>query len=105
MALFERQLPYLAEFHFKNTDEMFNSTFGFSDEERRRGIVDPERVVRLIDRHSDMIPVDELVGYLEIGGPKLGRDYSDPLLERMLTDSLAALAPALQTAGGGAEVG
>jgi hypothetical protein len=32
-----------------------------------------------------------MTGYLEIPGPKVGRDYSDPLLGRMLMESLEAL--------------
>ena len=36
-------------------------------------------------------PVSEVVGYLEIGGPKLGRDYSDYRLEKQLGESLAAI--------------
>jgi ribulose-phosphate 3-epimerase len=37
------------------------------------------------------IPVDPMIGYLEIGGPKLGRDYSDGDLEHDLRESLAHL--------------
>ena len=32
-----------------------------------------------------------VVGYLEINGPKIGRDYSDCQLERMIIDSLESL--------------
>ncbi len=91
MELFEGQLEYLAEFHFKNTDEIFNSTFGFSEEERRRGIVDAEEVCRLLYHEAARIPVHRLIGYLEIGGPKTGREYSDPLLGPMLEESLEYL--------------
>ena len=37
------------------------------------------------------LPVHEVVGYLEIGGPKLGRDYSDQGLVQQLRESLAYL--------------
>ena len=36
-------------------------------------------------------PLTEVVGYLKIGGPKLGRDYSDPRLEASLRASLRYL--------------
>jgi hypothetical protein len=35
--------------------------------------------------------VEEVVGYYETGGPKMGRDYSDPLLREQLTESLLYL--------------
>jgi ribulose-phosphate 3-epimerase len=89
--LFEHEIPYMAEFHLKNTDSIFNSTFGFTPEERRKGIVDLYRVKALIEAHADQWPVDEVVGHLEIGGPKLGRDYSDYQLESLLVGSFEAL--------------
>ncbi len=89
--LFEHEIPWLAEFHFKNTDPLFNSTFGFSPEERQRGIVDLQRIQSILNQHADSFPVNELVGYLEIGGPKIGRDYSDPLLADSLRSSIRAL--------------
>ena len=91
MELFRTGIPHMAEFHFKNTDRYFESTFGFSAEERLRGIVDLKEVKRLIYDRADSWPVDEVTGYLEIGGPKLGRDYSDPLLGDALRESLDAL--------------
>ena len=90
-SLFEMEIPWMWEFHFKNTDSIFNSTFGFSPEERRRGIVDLNRLKGLLDRNADRFPVREPVGYLELGGPKVGRDYTDPLLKGQLTESLQAL--------------
>jgi len=48
-------------------------------------------VRNLLLAEADRIPVDPLIGYLEIGGPKLGRDYSDGDLERNLRESLAHL--------------
>lgn len=84
-------LPWLAELHLKNTDALYNSTFGFSDEERKRGIVDLAEIRDLLHAHAAEIPVSRLVAYLEIGGPKLGRDYSDELLESQLHASLAHL--------------
>ena len=89
--LFEIGIPYMAEFHFKNTDECFNSTFGFSDEERRTGIVDLERIKELIFSNADKWQFDEVVGYYETSGPKLGRDYSDPELKTNLVESIRAL--------------
>jgi sugar phosphate isomerase/epimerase len=90
-SLFELAVPWMREFHFKNTDAIFNSTFGFSPEERARGIVDLERLRALIAANAARFPAGELTGYLEIGGPKVGRDYTDRHLERDLRDSLEAL--------------
>ncbi|MBI4976746.1 MAG: hypothetical protein HZC28_04650 [Spirochaetes bacterium] len=83
--LFAMEIPYMCEFHFKNTDSAFDKTFGFTDEETGRGIVDLKRVFTMVA--EGQWPVDEVVGYLEIGGPKLGRDYSDHLLESQLAGS------------------
>lgn len=88
MALLEATLPWMVEVHLKNTDACFDSTFGFSKGERERGIVDLQAVRDLFLANAAVIPVDEVIGYLEIGGPKTGRDYSDPLLEGMLRESL-----------------
>ena len=90
MDLFEFSIPWMAEFHFKNTDALFHSTFGFSPEETRRGIVDLRQVRAIIERNAKKWPLEE-VGYLEIGGPKIGRDYSDPELGSELRASLRAL--------------
>lgn len=81
-------LPWVTEVHLKNTDEQYRATFGFSPAEREHGIVDVAEVASVLCRRSEELPVRELVGYLEIGGPKLGRDYSDPLLEGQLRESL-----------------
>lgn len=91
MDLFVHQIPWLTEFHFKNTDAIFASTFGFSEEECRRGIVDLATVRQLIETHADEFPISDLTGYLELGGPKTGRDYSDPLLYEQLKVSLTAI--------------
>lgn len=91
MQLLQASLPYLAEVHLKNTDERFDATFGFSEAERARGIVDIEAVRALLLANAGLIPVKEVVGYLEIGGPKTGRDYSDYRLEDMLRQSLRYL--------------
>ena len=91
MELFELSVPWMAEFHFKNTDAAFNSTFGFSAQERSRGIVRLEELRAVIERNADRFPVSDLAGYLEHPGPKLGRDYSDVTLERALEESLAAI--------------
>ncbi len=90
-SLFEVAIPWMSEFHFKNTDAIFNSTFGFAAAERERGIVDLARLRALIDRNTGRFPVREITGYLEIGGPKVGRDYTDPGLGRALAESLQAL--------------
>lgn len=90
-SLFETAIPWMSEFHFKNTDAIFNSTFGFSPAERERGIVDLARLRELIEGNADRFPVREITGYLEIGGPKVGRDYTDPHLGRALAESLEAL--------------
>lgn len=91
VELFELEIPYMAEFHFKNTDKIFNSTFGFSEEEKARGIVDLQQLKALIDRHADKWPVDDLVGYLELTHLKFGRDYSDEKLGKVLTESIRAI--------------
>ena len=91
MTLLEASFPHLQEIHLKNTDALFDSTFGFSEEERAKGIVDVPAVRDLLLSKADVIPVDTLVGYLEVGGPKLGRDYSDHLLGDSLRDSLRYL--------------
>lgn len=94
-SLFESHVPHMCEFHFKNTDAIFNSTFGFGPEERKRGVVDLARLAKLLRDNAGRFPVERVVGYLEIGGPKHGRDYSDPLLGGVLRESLAALREAI----------
>ncbi|MFW5788644.1 MAG: sugar phosphate isomerase/epimerase family protein [Spirochaetota bacterium] len=89
--LFELEIPRMAEFHFKNTDALYHSTFGFGDADLQRGIVHLGELRDILDRRADDFPVDRLVGYLEIGGPKLGRDYSDPLLRDQLVESVEAI--------------
>ncbi len=90
-SLFKHNARWTSEFHFKNTDKIFNSTFGFSPEERERGIIKLDTFRKLIDECAPSFPVDHVVGYLEIGGPKHGRDYSDINLGKALKESLAAL--------------
>ncbi len=89
--LFEYGIPYMAEFHFKNTDAMFNSTFGFSPQETAKGIVDVKRLVDTVKKNTASWPVEEVVGYFETSGPKLGRDYTDRELRKVLVDSLTSL--------------
>jgi ribulose-phosphate 3-epimerase len=91
MELFVHAIPMMAEFHFKNTDAIFSSTFGFSDEEKQRGIVNLQDVKKIIETHLELFPVKNPIGYLEISGPKTGRDYSDRLLRKSLSESLLAL--------------
>jgi len=90
-SLFEMQIPWMREFHFKNTDAIFNATFGFGPEERSRGIIDLPRLKRLLCTNAGRFPGAEVTGYLEIAGPKIGREYADRHLERMLVESLQAL--------------
>jgi hypothetical protein len=91
MQLFELAVPFMAEFHLKNTDARYHSTFGFSEAEKKLGIVDLEEVTRTVMKNADKFPVEEVTAYLEIGGPKLGRDDTDLHLGRMLEESLAAV--------------
>lgn len=91
VQLFEATYPWLYEVHLKNTDSRFNSTFGFGPEERDKGIVDVPYFRELLKKNQDLLPVQEMTGYLEIGGPKLGRDYSDHQLEDQLRSSLRYL--------------
>lgn len=91
MQLFEATLPYLNHVHLKNTDALFNSTFGFTEDERARGIVQVEYFRDLLTARAADLPVRTVVGYLEISGPKTGRDYSDWKLEDMLRASLRHL--------------
>lgn len=91
MDLFIHQIPHMAEFHFKNTDSLFNATFGFSPEEQARGKVDLKSLRTVIETQALRFPVRELVGYFETSGPKLGRDYADRNLEEMLTVSIVEL--------------
>ncbi|CAN0014069.1 unnamed protein product [Chrysoparadoxa australica] len=89
--LFKHGIPMMSEFHFKNTDAIFGSTFGFSSEEQKSGIIDLNEIKQICEYQQDSWPVKEVVGYLEIGGPKIGRDYSDPLLGQTLRTSLRAI--------------
>ncbi len=91
LELFELEIPYMAEFHLKNTDDIFNSTFGFSDEENSRGIVDLQEVKTIVESNAGRWPVDDVVGYFEFTSLKFGRDYSDYTLEKILSASLRAL--------------
>ena len=61
IAPLESTLPYLSELHLKNTDGMFNSTFGFGEAERQRGIIDVEQTRDLLLDHADTIPVTDLI--------------------------------------------
>lgn len=89
--LFKAALPYTTELHLKNTDSLFNSTFGFTEAERQKGIVDIEEIRNILMENAAILPTSDLIGYLEIGGPKLGRDYSDWTLEDDLRESIRYL--------------
>ncbi|MFP4426293.1 MAG: TIM barrel protein [Spirochaetaceae bacterium] len=95
-SLFLTGIPWMAEFHFKNTDSVYGSTFGFDSEERRRGIIDLKEVVRMVYENAHRWPVSSVVGYLELPGPKLGRDYSDHHLGLMLESSISAIQDAMR---------
>jgi sugar phosphate isomerase/epimerase len=85
-------VPFISEIHLKNTDSTFDATFGFGPDDRARGIVDVPSVKAFLLERASELKVDNLVGYLEIGGPKTGRDYSDVKLEESLRQSLRYLA-------------
>ena len=85
--LFEATIPWLYEVHLKNTDSNYDSTFGFNAAEREKGIINVAEFRERLVQNADRLPVSTMVGYLEIGGPKLGRDYSDHQLESLLRDS------------------
>ncbi len=91
-SLFEMEIPWMREFHFKNTDAIFNSTFGFGPEESEEGIVDlapPEAPHRR--RTPPASRAAKSRGILRSPGPSSGREYADRHLERMLVESLQAL--------------
>lgn len=89
--LFETALPWMCEFHYKNTDHCFESTFGFSQEEIQEGIVNLDRIKYIIKENQSKLPVWPVTGYLEINGPKLGRDYSDKWLKGQLSESIVSI--------------
>lgn len=91
IQLLKAGVPYLYEIHLKNTDSRFDSTFGFSEEERQKGIVNIPSLRDFLFANAGELPVSELTGYFETGGPKTGRDYSDWLLEDQLRSSLRYL--------------
>ncbi|MEI8343257.1 MAG: ribulose-phosphate 3-epimerase, partial [Verrucomicrobiota bacterium] len=91
IQLFEATLPWLYEVHLKNTDDRYHSTFGFEPGNLAKGIIDVATFRDILLSRSAEIPVDEITGYLEIGGPKLGRDYTDCQLEEHLRLSLRHL--------------
>ena len=45
----------------------------------------------IIVKNQKNLPVENVMGYLEHPGPKLGRDYSDYKLESMLIESIDVL--------------
>jgi sugar phosphate isomerase/epimerase len=97
VQLFEATLPYLRCVHLKDTNARFESTFGFTEVERARGIVEAAAFRDLLVQNASVLPTSEVVGYLEIAGPKLGRDYSDCKLEGMLRESLRHLREIFQS--------
>jgi ribulose-phosphate 3-epimerase len=99
VELLKVTLPHLIEIHLKNTDPQYCSTFGFGATEREAGIVAIEPIRRTLLAHADVLPVDNVVGYLELGGPKLGRDHTDKDLAEGLRDSLRYLKEVWPTDG------
>ena len=91
IELLDAALPYVTEIHLKNTDALHESTFGFTPADRERGIINIEAFRDRLLANSARLPVRDLVGYFEIGGPKLGRDYSDRDLEKSLRNSIRYL--------------
>ncbi|HDP34937.1 MAG TPA: ribulose-phosphate 3-epimerase, partial [Candidatus Hydrogenedentes bacterium] len=89
--MLEASLPWLAELHLKNTDDMYCSTFGFSEMEQVRGIVNLADVRDALRLHSEKLSRSHLVAYLEVAGPKLGRDYTDRRLEEEIEASILHL--------------
>jgi len=89
--LFKASMPWLYEIHLKNTDNRFNSTFGFEPANVEKGIVDVAHFRQMLLENADQIPVETMGCYLEIGGPKTGRDYSDGHLEAQLRESMQYL--------------
>lgn len=86
--LFRHAIPWMWEFHYKNTDARFESTFGFGPTDRTRGIVDLTEIVAIMNRNADQFPRESPIGYLELPGPKLGRDYTDCLLGPQIEESV-----------------
>lgn len=66
--LLEANLPYLQEIHLKNTDAKFDKTFGFSEEERARGIVNVAEVRDFLLARAEIIPVRSLTGCSYVPG-------------------------------------
>jgi len=91
LDLFKVGIPMMNEFHFKNTDAIYSSTFGFNSQEIEKGTVDLQEIYKICTDPTSVWPVDDVVGYLEIMGPKIGRDYSDPHLGDELRKSLRAI--------------
>ena len=71
-SLFEMEIPWMWEFHFKNTDAIFNSTFGFGPEERARGIVDLARLKAILEQNAGRFPAGRSPGILRSAGPRSG---------------------------------
>ncbi len=88
VQMIEAAAPWLAELHLQNTDDMYCSTFGFSDVDRVRGIIDLAAVRESLRRFEHKAPREHLMAYLAIDGPTLGRDYSDKLVEQELDASI-----------------
>lgn len=84
-------IPFMYEFHFKNTDRIYHKTFGFEQKNIKKGIINVNEVREILLNNQDRLPVNNIIGYLELPGPKIGRDYTDSLLNGMIRESLRHL--------------
>ncbi len=81
----------MCEFHIKNTHSIYQNPSGFSVQEQKAGIIHLTDLKKQILSNSKLWPVSNPIGYLEISGPKKGRDYSDKKLSNNLSRSLEAI--------------
>lgn len=95
--LIQATLPWLHELHLKNTDARYHSTFGFGPG-TEHGIIDIGALRDFFRLHRADMRNPHPIAYLEIGGPKIGRDNTDPHLEAELRASLRAIATWPETA-------
>jgi len=89
-ALMEATLPWLHELHLKNTDARYHSTFGFGPG-TENGIIDLAAVHHFVSGKLADLGIPGPIAYLEVGGPKVGRDNTDSQLEAELRASLRAI--------------
>ena len=56
IELLKTALPHVTELHLKNTNSLLESTFGFTLEDKTRGIVDAASVRDYLLTHADVLP-------------------------------------------------